>query len=1010
MLDAQSFSAVSTDTSLNTRVDPKPVLDSFATDLPNSTGFSQPFGSPLTLMGSSAAVKEIAFVDAALPDYQTLVAGLAPNTAVYLLNPAGDELSQISQVLASYSNLSSVSVFSHGSDGALQLGTTSLNTDNLINYAGILQSWSGALSESADLLFYGCNLAADGTGQNFVSQIAALTGADVAASSDLTGSSALGGNWTLEFATGSIEASESLAGWAQAAYQTVLATYTVTTINDVVDASDGVLSLREAIALANGNSGGDTINFGVSGTINLASLGVFSLTDTSQTTIDATGQQITLTGSTNRAFLINFGAVASLTGLTLSGNSAAFGGGGIFNGGTLTMSNSTLSGNSAALGGAIFNGGTLTMSNSTLSGNSAQINGGAILNSGGGNATVTVSNSTLSGNSADFGGAIFNLGTLTVSNSTLSGNSARDSGGAILNSGGGNATATVSNSTLSGNSARDNGGAIRNGGTLTMSNSTLSGNSAQDGGAIINGGTLTMSNSTLSGNSAQVNGGAIFNLGTLTVSNSTLSGNSAQVNGGAIFNSDAIFNGGTLTVSNSIVAGNTASSGREIYSNFAVTSGGYNLFGYSGDSGLVEVAISTGDITPSGALSAILSTTLANNGGSTQTLALVTGSPAIDAGNTTLTTDQRGIARPQGATDDIGAFELVPPSPPSNRPPVAVNDSFTTNEDTVLTGNVITNTTPNGADSDPDGNPLSIASVNGSAISGATTITLANGSLTISPTGNFTYTPTANANGSDSFTYTLSDGTIASNSATVSLSITPVNDAPTISAIPNQTAFQNTATAAIAFTISDVETAASSLTVAATSSNTALFPNGSIVFGGSGANRTLILTPANNQFGTATITVNVSDGNIVTPTTFTVTVGRNLNGGNGKDTLNGTAGNDRLDGGNGDDTLFGGAGNDFLFGGNGDDTLRGGLGNDILNGGLGFDRFVLTAGEGTDTIQDFQNGIDKFVLTGGLTYSQLTVQQEGTRTRLLVTATGEVLAYLDNVNFNLIDITDFVVS
>ena len=932
MLDAQSFSAVSTDTSLNTRVDPKPVLDSFATDLPNSTGFSQPFGSPLTLMGSSAAVKEIAFVDSALPDYQTLVAGLAPNTAVYLLNPAGDELSQISQVLASYSNLSSVSVFSHGSDGALQLGTTSLNTDNLINYAGILQSWSGALSESADLLFYGCNLAADGTGQNFVSQIAALTGADVAASSDLTGSSALGGNWTLEFATGSIEASESWAGWAQAAYQTVLATYTVTTINDVVDASDGVLSLREAIALANGNSGGDTINFGVSGTINLASLGVFSLTDTSQTTIDATGQQITLTGSTNRAFLINFGAVASLTGLTLSGNSAAFGGGGIFNGGTLTMSNST------------------------LSGNSAQINGGAILNSGGGNATVTVSNSTLSGNSADFGGAIFNLGPLTVSNSTLSGNS-----------------------------ARDNGGAIRNGGTLTMSNSTLSGNSAQDGGAIINGGTLTMSNSTLSGNSAQVNGGAIFN-------------------------SDAIFNGGTLTVSNSIVAGNTASSGREIYSNFAVTSGGYNLFGYSGDSGLVEVAISTGDITPSGALSAILSTTLANNGGSTQTLALVTGSPAIDAGNTTLTTDQRGIARPQGATDDIGAFELVPPSPPSNRPPVAVNDSFTTNEDTVLTGNVITNTTPNGADSDPDGNPLSIASVNGSAISGATTITLANGSLTISPTGNFTYTPTANANGSDSFTYTLSDGTIASNSATVSLSITPVNDAPTISAIPNQTAFQNTATAAIAFTISDVETAASSLTVAATSSNTALFPNGSIVFGGSGANRTLILTPANNQFGTATITVNVSDGNIVTPTTFTVTVGRNLNGGNGKDTLNGTAGNDRLDGGNGDDTLFGGAGNDFLFGGNGDDTLRGGLGNDILNGGLGFDRFVLTAGEGTDTIQDFQNGIDKFVLTGGLTYSQLTVQQEGTRTRLLVTATGEVLAYLDNVNFNLIDITDFVVS
>jgi VCBS repeat-containing protein len=279
-------------------------------------------------------------------------------------------------------------------------------------------------------------------------------------------------------------------------------------------------------------------------------------------------------------------------------------------------------------------------------------------------------------------------------------------------------------------------------------------------------------------------------------------------------------------------------------------------------------------------------------------------------------------------------------------------------------------------------------------------------------TRTFSGTPPLNFNGTLALKVTASDGALAT-ASTFDLVITPVNDAPTVSVIANQTAFQNsvgqvTAVGPIAFTIADVETAASALTVTATSSNPTLIPNGNIVLGGSGANRTLTITPANNQFGTATITVNVSDGNLTTPTTFTVEVGRNLNGGNGVDTLNGTAGNDRLDGGNGKDTLNGGAGNDSLIGGNGDDVLRGGTGNDTLNGGNGADRFVLASGEGTDTIQDFQNGTDKIALAGGITYSQLLIQQEGGRAKISFGA--EVLAYLDGVNFNLIDSTDFVVA
>jgi len=128
--------------------------------------------------------------------------------------------------------------------------------------------------------------------------------------------------------------------------------------------------------------------------------------------------------------------------------------------------------------------------------------GGGIYSRG----TVTVTNSTLSGNSAIHGGGIINYGTLTVTNSTLSGNSASQKGGGILNAG----TLTVTNSTLASNSAGDDGGGIRNynGSTLTVTNSTLASNSAGDlGGGIINLGALTVTNSTLSGNSASGDGG-----------------------------------------------------------------------------------------------------------------------------------------------------------------------------------------------------------------------------------------------------------------------------------------------------------------------------------------------------------------------------------------------------------------------------------------------------------------------------------------------------------------------
>ena len=104
------------------------------------------------------------------------------------------------------------------------------------------------------------------------------------------------------------------------------------------------------------------------------------------------------------------------------------------------------------------------------------------------------------------------------------------------------------------------------------------------------------------------------------------------------------------------------------------------------------------------------------------------------------------------------------------------------------------------------------------------------------------------------------------------MTVNAVNDAPTITSIANQTTTAGTAVGPLAFTVGDVETAAGSLTVSGSSNNPTLVPNGNIVFGGSGANRTVTVTPAAGQSGTATITVTVSDGQLSTPTSFQLTV------------------------------------------------------------------------------------------------------------------------------------------
>jgi hypothetical protein len=324
--------------------------------------------------------------------------------------------------------------------------------------------------------------------------------------------------------------------------------------------------------------------------------------------------------------------------------------------GTVTISKLTISdGFSLVAGGGIFNAGTLTLADATVSGNAANICcGGGIYNNLG---TMTLNNVTVSGNhTAGTGGGIGNDGTMTITNSTVSGGSAGGGGGGIFNAG----TMIITNTAVSGNNATGVGGGIGTSGTLTLSNSTLSGNSGTFGGGIGAEAATTITNSTISGNMAATEGAAIDVLGgTTTLTNVTIaangSGGEAQLNIGNT-------NGAATTIESTIIGNPLA--GWNNCSGVVPTSAGFNLDSANSCAfGMPTDLINTNP----------LLRPLANNGGPTLTLALLPGSPAINKGANPLALafDQRGpgFARVSGGGTDIGAFEVqVAPGAPASVP------------------------------------------------------------------------------------------------------------------------------------------------------------------------------------------------------------------------------------------------------------------------------------------------------------------------------------------------------
>jgi hypothetical protein len=178
----------------------------------------------------------IVFIDSKVDDYGILMAGVKPGLEVVLLDENFDGIAQITQTLKGRRGLSSLHIVAHGEAGKLWLGKGFVDSSTLSQESDKLQSWAAALAPKADILLYGCNIAAGEMGRQFVQLLNQLTGADVAASSNLTGSAALGGDWELEVTMGRVEAPIAFGAETVEAYNAVLA---ISRVSVALDGTQG---------------------------------------------------------------------------------------------------------------------------------------------------------------------------------------------------------------------------------------------------------------------------------------------------------------------------------------------------------------------------------------------------------------------------------------------------------------------------------------------------------------------------------------------------------------------------------------------------------------------------------------------------------------------------------------------------------------------------------------------------------------------------------------------------
>ncbi|MCX5510686.1 Ig-like domain-containing protein [Pseudomonas sp. BJa3] len=453
-----------------------------------------PATAPVT---AASGNHEVVFVDSAVSDYQKLIAGLPAGVEVVVLENGKDGFKQIADYLDGRNDVTSIDIISHGDKGYVYLAGNAIWANQLASHGADLARIGNSLAPGGDIRFFACNTGAGSDGQLFVNEVARLSGADVGASSDATGNRA-GEDWALETVSGVVATDVGVQRGNLSAFNTSLATITVTTTDASAITNDGQVSLAEAIQAANtdtsvdgsaAGSGSDIIVFhqNLKGqTIRWSSATALAVTSniTINGDVDGDGKgDIILSGDVNNngtrdtleasGLQSNGGGVLTVRNLDFRHFSSNIAGGAIrANGGSITVEDSNFESNAGTvINSATTAGSTVVVRNTTIHDNSASIVGGTAMSTlvrlGGANNHV-LENVAIYNNTGTYGatgtvaaGSIIVLsnsgGTVRITNSTIANNVFLNTSTGSITSGGlgwvsGQAgTVTVQNSIFTGN-------------------------------------------------------------------------------------------------------------------------------------------------------------------------------------------------------------------------------------------------------------------------------------------------------------------------------------------------------------------------------------------------------------------------------------------------------------------------------------------------------------------------------------------------------------------------------
>jgi uncharacterized membrane protein len=845
--------------------------------------------SPLT-----NTTKQLIIIDSQVIDWQSLVGNISPDSTVIILDPTRDGISQIADAVASYSNLDSIHIVSHGSDGSLLLGASSLNNSNIANYADQLAIIGNALTASGDILLYGCDVAQGDSGLAFINSLGLLTGADIAASDNLTGNAAQGGDAILEQQTGVIETT----ALNLSSYSSVLSA-TIANNDTLAATEDTPINYAAALLLANDQSGSGsplkiasvnnfsnaggiaslnadgsvtfipTANFNGQAFFSYQATDGVSLSSEAYVLVDvapvndapvAVNDVLSATEDTARIFVPNQllanDTDVDLNPLTIVSVTSGVGGTAVLNAnGTVTFTpNANFNGVAdftyqASDGSLNSNTATATINVAAVNDAPVAVNDTLIATE---DTVATYTVAQLLGNDTDVDG-----NTLTIASVTSG-----VGGTVVLNNIAGTVTFTPT--------ANFNGVAsftYQASDGLTTSNiatATINVAPVNDAPVAVNDtvtGTedtpITYTAAQLLGNDTDVDGNSltISSVTSVTGGIAVLNGDgtvsftpTANFNGAANFTyqaSDGSLNSNSATVTVNVAAVNDPPVAvndilTTTLEDTPITYTATNLLG--NDTDVDGDALSIASVT-----SGIGGTAVLNTNGT------VTFTPHANfngAASFTYQARDGSLALSNSATATIAVT-------PVNDAPVAVNDTLAATEDTVIT---YTAAQLLGNDTDVDSPTLTIFSVTSGT----------GGTAVLNPDGTVTFTPTTNFNGAASFTYLASDGALTSNSATVTVNVAAVNDAP-VAVNDTLIATEDTVIIYTAAQLlgNDTDVEGSTLTIASVTSGT----GGTAVLN---ANGTVSFTPAANFNGAANFSYQASDGSLLNSTSASATVTVNV--------------------------------------------------------------------------------------------------------------------------------------